>query len=172
MIIDIHPASESHHSSILTLYSDVADIPEGIIRHPDEITTDYVSDFMDKSLNHGLILVAMHENQVVGEIHAYTPGIFAFQHILTDLTVVVSPDYQHKGIGRKLFERFLVTVNKYMTHILRIELFTREHNERNVGFYKSLGFVDEGRQDRKILMPDGTFETPLHMAWFNPDYTG
>ncbi|MGB6150927.1 MAG: type I restriction enzyme HsdR N-terminal domain-containing protein [Pricia sp.] len=49
-------------------------------------------------------------------------------------------------------------------------LFKREHNARNIKFYESLGFKNEGRQDRKIYISNSTFETPLHMAWFNPNY--
>lgn len=54
---------------------------------------------------------------------------------------------------------------------LRVELYVRETNTRNVAFYESLGFVNEGRQEHKIYGPSGNWETPLHMAWFNPDFS-
>ena len=57
-----------------------------------------------------------------------------------------------------------------MPHIKRIELYTREHDKRNVKFYESLGFVNEGRQKDKIYISKTEFQTPLHMAWFNPSY--
>lgn len=112
----------------------------------------------------------MIDGKVVGEIHAYTPNIHAFQHLLTDLTIIVSPDHQGKGIGRALFEEFLHRVETDLTHIRRIELYTREHNVKNIRFYESLGFLNEGRQQDKIFSAPSAFETPIHMAWFNKNY--
>ena len=163
--------AELHHAPELKeLYKKVSEISDGIIRNKDEISQDYILDFLTKSIKNGLILIATSENKVIGEIHAYTPDIYAFQHILTDLTIVVDPSNQGKGIGRKLFEQFLEMVKSDMTRIKRIELYTREHNQRNVRFYESLGFINEGRQKDKILISESKFETPLHMAWFNPNY--
>jgi len=172
MEFKINQASVTMAPKVLELYQKVAQIPDGIIRHPHEINLDYMKDFLQKSTKQGLALVAVKEDQIVGEIHAYTPDIYAFQHMLTDLTIVVDPQQQGQGIGRKLFETFLATVKKEYLHILRIELYVREHNHRNVKFYESLGFQNEGRQAHKIFKAADTFETPLHMAWFNPNYTG
>ena len=159
-----------HTREILQLYKSIAGIPDGIIRNEYEIDEEYVSGFLKKSIEKGLTLVGIIENKIIGEIHAYTPNIYAFQHLLTDLTIVVDQNHQGKGIGRKLFECFLETVKTELTHILRIELYTREYNKRNVRFYKSLGFINEGRQKDKIFVSHSVFETPLHMAWFNPNY--
>ncbi len=61
-------------------------------------------------------------------------------------------------------------VKRNFSHILKVELYTREHNGKKVEFYKRLGFVDEGRQERKIYVESGKFRPPLHMAWFNPNF--
>jgi ribosomal protein S18 acetylase RimI-like enzyme len=58
----------------------------------------------------------------------------------------------------------------HYAHILRVELYVRAHNTRNIIFYESLGFKQEGRQEHKIFQQKGVFETPIHMAWFNPKY--
>jgi ribosomal protein S18 acetylase RimI-like enzyme len=170
MEFKIQKAELKHKSELLQLYRKVAKISDGIIRNEDEINGDYISDFITNSINSGLILIGTINGKIVGEIHAYTPNIFAFQHILTDLTIIVDPDNQGKGFGRKMFEDFLKKVTTELTHIKRIELYTREHNERNVKFYQSLGFINEGRQKDKIYISELEFETPLHMAWFNPKY--
>lgn len=170
MDFTIKKAGIEHKSELLQLYRKVAEISDGIIRNEDEIIEDYISDFLTKSNNNGLILIGMIAEKIVGEIHANTPGIFTFQHILTDLTIIVDPNNQGKGFGRKLFEKFLKIVTSKLTHIKRIELYTREHNERNVKFYESLGFINEGRQKDKIFVSDSEFETPVHMAWFNSNY--
>ena len=168
----IEPAEYDQAFKLHHLYRKVALSPNGLIRRKDEITKDYIDGFMYNSLKNGLILVGTDDDDIIGEIHAYTPGIYAFQHILTDLTIVVDPVYQGKGVGRNLFEKFLEIVKTQYHHILRIELFVREHNIPIVKFYESLGFKNEGRQEFKIYSSESGFETPLHMAWFNADYMG
>ncbi|MDO5979355.1 GNAT family N-acetyltransferase [Flavivirga spongiicola] len=170
MEFEIKKAEIKNKSELLEIYRKVAKISDGIIRNRDEINEKYVSDFLTNSITNGLILIGVIDGKIVGEIHAYTPNIFAFQHVLTDLTIIVDPNSQGKGIGRKLFESFLKNVMSELTHIKRIELYTREHNERNVKFYESLGFINEGRQKDKIFISKWEFETPLHMVWFNPNY--
>ena len=170
MELEIKRAELKHKSELLQLYRKVADISDGIIRNRIEINEGYISNFLNDSIENGLILIGILDKKIVGEIHAYTPQIYAFQHILTDLTIVVDPVNQGKGFGRKIFEKFLEIVKTDLPQIKRIELYTREHNERNVKFYESLGFINEGRQKDKIYITESEFETPLHMAWFNPNY--
>ncbi len=170
MELQIKKAEFEHETELFELYKKVAGIADGIIRNENEIDQNYIAGFLEKSISNGLILVALLKDKIIGVIHAYTPNIYAFQHMLTNLTIVVDPNHQGKGIGRTLFEQFLETVKTDLNHILRIELYTREHNERNVKFYESLGFINEGRQESKIYMSDSVFETPVHMAWFNPNY--
>ena len=170
MDVTIRKTKLEDSAEILKLYKAVSTIDGGIIRNEAEISSDFIEDFLQKSLTNGLTLVATIDEQIVGEIHAYTPDIHAFQHLLTDLTIVVAVDEHGKGIGKKLFEHFLNQVIDSYPHILRVELFVRERNEKNVAFYEKLGFQNEGRQDRKIFKSPGVFDTPLHMAWFNPNY--
>ena len=166
----LFPAEKRHLSEIQYLYELVALKKDGIIRNEKEITKEYVENFLENSMNNGLILLAGDKTGLIGEIHAYTPGIYAFRHILSNLTIVVHPEYQGMGVGRRLFKYFLDTVKEHYTHILRIELFVRSHNHKVHSFYQSLGFTDEGHHEKKILNRDMTLETPIHMAWFNPRF--
>ncbi len=160
---------------ILALYQTVAAESGGIIRFREEITPDYVHDFVTKSLRNGLSRVVPHPRngaEIVAEMHAYPYGLAAFSHILTDLTIVVHPSFQGQKIGSLIFEHFLAEVTGKMPHILRVELFVRENNVPAIRFYKKLGFVEEGRHRHKIKNKDGSLETPLEMTWFNPRYAG
>ena len=170
MPISIRPARVEDYSQLISLYKEVATKSGGIIRIDEEINFDYVNMFIENSLKKGLSLVAELDSGIVAEIHAYTPNIFAFRHMLSDLTIVVHPEYQNLGIGKKLFKAFLKNVQDEFRHILRIELYVREENKPIVKFYESLGFINEGRQQHKILNASNELETPLHMAWFNPGY--
>lgn len=158
---------------LLSLHKKVSRVSGGIIRYEDEINLDYIQHFLKKSLENGITLIAIDPNnqKLVGEIHAYTLHLFAFRHMLSELTIIVDPDYQGQGIGKRLFTRFFEIVDADFDHIHRIELYVRDFNEKAIRFYERLGFINEGPQKDKIKNKKGGFETPLHMAWFNPKYS-
>ncbi|PST83635.1 GNAT family N-acetyltransferase [Pedobacter yulinensis] len=168
--IQIIPAEQQVVPMLLQLYQAVSADPAGLIRQPAEVNEEYVNGFVSESLRNGLILLMTAQERIIGEIHAYTPQLAAFRHILTDLTIVLAPEYQGRGLGKQLFTAFLDRVSSDFAHILRVELYVRESNERNVAFYQRLGFIIEGRHVHKIWVADSKFETPLQMTWFNPAY--
>ncbi len=168
--MEIRKARIEDKEQMLALYKKVSLVPDGIIRNFDEVNESYILQFLTASISKGLILVGIMENKIIGEIHAITPNIYAFQHIMTDLTIVIDQDMQGQGIGKRIFKQFLNIIQTDFTNILRVELFTREHNERNVKFYENIGFINEGRQQNKIYLSKNSFHTPIHMAWFNPNY--
>jgi putative acetyltransferase len=88
--------------------------------------------------------------------------------VLGNLTVAVSPAAQGRGIGRRLFERLLTEVRLHWPHIQRVELVTQESNQRAQRLYESLGFVREGRMERRIRSPHGGVEADIPMAWLRP----
>lgn len=163
-------ASISDAAKIKKLYLSVAKNEGGIARLEDEVTDGYISGFLNKSLKDGIILVALNENEIVGEIHAYKAGIRVFEHVLTDLTIAVSPDHQGKGIGKKLFLSFLETVKTEHHNIARVELIARESNRKAIQFYESIGFKIEGRFEKRIKTTLNTFEADIPMGWLNPNY--
>lgn len=166
MKVFIRQASLEDLSPILYLYSQVSKQESGIVRSYDEITEAFIADFLKKSSDNGLILLALTDNdELVGEMHAYNLGVKAFAHILGDLTIVVHPEFQGFGVGRQLFSSFLKKVTQEMPHICRIELFVRENNQKAVGFYEKMGFRKEGIFTKRIKNEDGSFENPIAMAW-------
>lgn len=167
--VNIRRAQLSDATAIYNLYRKVAEDPQGIIRGKPEITSEYVYDFMSRSMKSGLILV-MEQGELMGEIHAYRYGIEALNHNLGDLTIVMDPNYQGKGHGKQLFMAFLQEVRQSFSDILRVELITREQNLRTRSFYSSLGFKEEGKMPNRILNHLGKMETPLLMAWMNPSF--
>ncbi|WP_406661007.1 GNAT family N-acetyltransferase [Methanolobus sp. ZRKC3] len=170
--IRIRKANSSDKSRILSLYKEVATHSGGILRKAHEITGEYVDKFMNNSLADGIILVAEDTDtrQIVAELHTRRPGVAVFSHVLGHLTIVVHPSFQRKGIGKGLFTALFEEIKQNYPHILRVELVAKEGNSGAVEFYKKLGFVEEGRMEKRILRDDGTFEADIPMAWFNPDY--
>ncbi len=157
---DIRPATAADADAILTLYRDVARLSGGLARTEAEITPDYVAGNLTAALSRGVCLIAETGGRCVGEIHAYAPMPKQFAHVLSDLTVAVSPSAQGQGIGRRLFEA-LIAHGRQQAHIRRIELLCREGNARGIALYESLGFVREGRLTGRVHLPDGTVEDDL-----------
>ena len=55
--------------------------------------------------------------------------------------LLVRPDYQRQGIGRKLLKEALAT----FPHVYQ-RLLVTERSEKNLAFYQSLGFVELSKQ--------------------------
>ncbi len=169
----IRTAAPDDVSKIVQLYKEVAKVKGGIARLENEITEEYVENFVMKSIANGLILVAIHPEdpeRFIGEMHAYKPGIQVFNHLFSDLTIAVHPEFQGRKVGRTLFTIFLEEIARNRTDIGKVELLTREGNMRAIKFYQSLGFKIEGRLEMRIKTPAGIYEADIPMGWQNPNF--
>ena len=154
-------------AAIHALYTDVARIPGGLAREPDEITQSYIEEFVAHSLADGLLFVAELAGMqgLAGELHAYRNGLRKFSHVLGSLTIAVHPLAQGRGIGRRLFDQLLSDVRSDRPEISRIELAAQESNQRAIALYESVGFRREGRFERGIRGPAGDAEADIPMSW-------
>jgi ribosomal protein S18 acetylase RimI-like enzyme len=154
-------------TEILVLYRTVAAIEGGLARTASEITNDYVENFLHKSVESGIMVVArdLKNGNLIGEIHGYhlTPKVFA--HLLGELTIAVHPDWQGVGVGGALFTEFMRQVKENRPDVLRVELIARESNQKALEFYEKLGFKIEGRMVNRIRSVAGGFEADIPMAW-------
>ena len=167
------PATPNDKNYIWNLYKKVSPNMGGLARTYEEITEEYINNILSKSQDGGLQLVIpnpLNEDSIIAEIHCskFEPKVFG--HILSELTIVVDPSFQGKGIGKMIFKNLLDTVAKERKDILRIELIARESNKRAIQFYEKIGFVAEGRFERRIKSATGKFEADIPMVWFNPNY--
>jgi ribosomal protein S18 acetylase RimI-like enzyme len=166
-------AEVTDRESIVDLYKSVSRIPGGIARVESEISNSYVDRFIQKSRINGIQRVVenpLDKNQLIAEIHCHKLESGVFNHILSELTIVVHPDFQNKGIGKLIFSDLLNVVSATRKDILRVELIVRESNTRAIGLYQSLGFIAEGRLEKRIQSPDGRFEADIPMYWLNKNY--
>lgn len=158
---------------IKSLYKETAKHEGGIARLENEITDDYIQRFLTESVTTGLIIVAEHPedpDRLIAEIHAYKPGINVFDHIFSNLTLVVHPEFQGRKIGRTIFTIFLEEITRNHPDIGKVELITRESNLKAIALYESLGFAIEGRLEMRIKTSHGTYEADIPMGWQNPAY--
>ncbi len=169
----VRHANKSDYEKIYALYKKVAEEPVGIARSPEEITGDYIKDFMQEAAATGLEFVIddpTNPSSVIAEIHCSKMGPKIFSHVLSNLTIAVHPGFQGKGLGKLIFTHLLEFIKINMPDILRVELFTQESNERAIAFYTKIGFVQEGKFLKRIPGRNGDLESDIPMAWFNPAY--
>ena len=169
----LREATPDDVQAIFELYKTVSAIEGGIARLSGEITMDYLSDFVHKSIDDGLIIVcedADHPEKLIGEIHAYKSDLTVFRHVLGNLTLVVDPAHQGKKIGRTLLTIFLSEITRHHPEIGKVELICRESNAKAIQLYQSLGFRIEGRIEMRIKNTTGGYEADIPMGWQNPSF--
>ncbi|MCE7040881.1 GNAT family N-acetyltransferase [Dyadobacter sp. CY312] len=158
---------------IFELYKSVSSVLGGLARNNEEITEEYVKNFVSKSYQNGVQFVVLDRDEnerVVAEVHCYKLDPKVFSHVLSELTIAIDPDYQGMGLGKQLFESLLTYVQKERKGIYRIELIARESNRKAITLYEKLGFKKEGRMEGRIKNHLGEFEADIPMAWFNPNF--
>jgi len=166
-------ATSEDVAAILDLYKSVARARGGIARTEAEVDEAYVKNFVEKSIQSGLIIVGEHpenSNQLICELHAYKSGIAVFDHVLTDLTIVVHPDHQGKKLGRTIFTIFLNEIHNSRPDVGKVELIARESNKKAIALYQSLGFLIEGRLELRIKNDSGNYEADIPMGWQNSNF--
>jgi ribosomal protein S18 acetylase RimI-like enzyme len=168
----IGPGMRGNVREVRDLYLAVAAIGGGLARAADEITEEYVRNFVEKAAGTGVIVLARDSvsGHVVGEMHGYSLGPRVFSHVLGELTIAVHPEHQGRGIGRALFSEFMRRVQEEHPDIRRVELIARESNEKAIRFYERMGFAVEGRFRRRIRSVGGGFEDDIPMAWLRPGF--
>jgi len=195
----LRPAVATDRDAIIALYKKVSRLSGGLARGEEEITVEYIGDIIEKTQTqagiHFVMVQAPDGNTadsgltvphpagaIIGEIHCYKPELKCFDHMLSDLTIAVDPDFQGQGIGKALFTALLDEVKANRKDILRVELLTADDNKRALAFYQSLGFTIEGRMPNRYRPPASAanpgdppgrtvLQTDIPMAWMNPNYT-
>lgn len=154
------------------LYVAVSKTKGRLARTEDEVTEAYVRSFVQKSAQNGVQYIAVDKlrNKVVAEIHCYKLEPKVFEHVLSELTIVVDPEYQGRGVGKRLFQTLLNHVKEIRADIFRVELIARESNTKAIQLYKRLGFEVEGRLQGRIKNEENHLEADIPMAWLNPGF--
>lgn len=157
---------------LVNLHKEVSRVSQGIARIETEVTEAYIHALYQQVARQGLMLIAVNTttNELIAEMHASKYGLHIFNHILTNLTIVVKPFYQGKGIGKVLFKAFLQEVDDNWPEVGRVELESRSSNQKSIGLYKSLGFIEEGRMSNKTYNVNGVYEDSLLFARIKPDF--
>ena len=77
-MFEIRPTQECDCALIKDLYHHVATLSGGLARQADEISDDYVLFFVNKTVKTKTSFVAIDQDLIIGEIHAFVPDIRQF----------------------------------------------------------------------------------------------
>ena len=102
-------------------------------------------------------IIAKDENKVVGICY----GIVKEDRNQLQ-AIYILPEYQGKGVGTKLWNEIILFLDR--TKDIYVEV--ADYNEKAIGFYKKLGFVDTGRRfsDERFRMKSGTILPEMEMV--------
>lgn len=112
-------------------------------------------------------LVAVAGAEIVGSASLHSVGLSLRRTHVRSLGIAIAPEWQGRGIGRRLLERLLDWADNWGA-VLRIELHVHADNERAMALYRSLGFVEEGRH-KGYSLTGGRYIDSLSMARLHPD---
>jgi GNAT superfamily N-acetyltransferase len=143
----------------------------GLARKPNEIHLGFGLEIVEKCLKNGIILLIKIDGvfPLAGVIHASRPDIADLRHVMNQVTILIRPELQGQGLGKKLFKRFLSVIREQYPDIYRVELRTRASNKAGIRLYTELNFVFEGKFLGRIRGTNGELEDGYPMAWFNPE---
>ncbi|MGV6819367.1 MAG: N-acetyltransferase family protein [Parvularcula sp.] len=165
-MIRIKRTTANDAAAVLSLYRRAAAIKgTGLARTPEEITPKYIHEIIQANDRQGISLGAFQGAALVGELHARRMEPRQFAHVLTDLTIVVSPGHQGQGVGSRLFAALFDAVPTFSLPVTRIELVARSGNASAIRLYERLGFRVEGRFEKRVHLADGTYEDDIPLAW-------
>jgi ribosomal protein S18 acetylase RimI-like enzyme len=86
---------------------------------------------MESDIERQVVLRAVNAGRIIGSVRAYAAR--GTCHIGR---VIVHPDCQNRGLGRQL----MAAIEREFPDVARYELFTGQRSERNLHFYRKLGY--------------------------------
>ena len=124
----------------LTDLKEILDLQKEAYRQEAEIYNDFNIPPMTQDIDslktewqNGIVIKAEMEGQIIGSVRAEM-----VDKICKIGKLIVKPDFQNQGVGKRLMieiERLFNTCSTY-------ELFTGDKSEKNLTLYRKLGYID------------------------------
>jgi RimJ/RimL family protein N-acetyltransferase len=111
-----------------------------------------------------LVIVAEYKGQIIGMLNFSSERRRRVRHH-GELGMSVSRTWRDQSIGRALLQALIAWAEQHpMLEKLCLQVFTT--NSRAIALYRSLGFVEEGRQVKDIKLESGDYVDVLMMGRF------
>jgi len=133
--MDIQLAEKKHEQAIFECVGMAYGVYiKRMCKKPAPMLSDY-----SKLIQENVVYVATDSGKLMGVIVFFPKGNSLFIE-----NVAVHPDFQERGIGRKLIEVALNFAQK--AGLKEVNLYTNELMAENIKYYHGLGFVEVGRR--------------------------
>jgi putative acetyltransferase len=143
----------------------ISAVPGLLVAHPTEVRAAYQKRLIAQArARNGVYLVAEDKKRLIGIASLRPMDLRATSHVYR-LSIMLELTYVGQGIGTALMKSLLAQAGR-MRKLRKIELLVRASNLRARRLYEKFGFRIEGRLERRVSLPDGTFMDDLSMAWF------
>ncbi len=109
------------------------------------LTRPQVESWVDQLVERGRSIIASHDGEIVGHV-AYMPA----DKDEPELIVFIASEYQNRGLGTELCRQAMAHAADDGHAALRLHV--DADNERALAVYRSLGFVEVDRKDKRIEM--------------------
>ncbi|MDQ1235965.1 ribosomal protein S18 acetylase RimI-like enzyme [Paenibacillus sp. SORGH_AS306] len=111
----------------------------------------------------GTQLVAILGEQICGYVGFQHPTYVSTNQHVYDIHIAIHPDYQGKGIGRKLIESLGEFARSQQIRKLTLRVLST--NKEAFQFYKKLGFVENGRLPEEFYI-NGQYVDDILMTYW------
>jgi len=138
---------------------------EGLLQTPDAPNASRM-EYHQKVEPHACRLVAVAGDEIVGSAGLHMAGAALRRLHVRSLGLCVAPEWQGRGVGRKLLARALDWADNW-AGVLRVELHVHADNDRAMALYRSMGFVEEGRH-KAFSLKNGRYVDSISMARLHP----
>ena len=162
--LKIRKATKADAPALCSAERTTAATPGLLVSRPYEFHESAFAQKIEVLSTKGVYLVAEVNGEPVGHALLEPLELESSAHMFT-LTIVVHPGHLGLGIGTALMTALLEWADRTPA-VEKIELRVRATNNRARALYARFGFVQEGRFEKRIRLPDGSYLDDISMARF------
>ena len=163
-MINIRNAVPDDAPTLCLAEQKTSETPGLLISLAHELSPDSFREKITRLAANGVYLVAEQDGKVVGHALLEPMPLSAMSHVFS-LTIVVHPGHTGCGLGSRLMGALLDWVAHH-PGVEKVELRVRESNTVARHLYRRFDFMEEGRFEKRIRLPDGSYLADISMARF------